>query len=398
MTRHILHLIDTSTLSGPGKTIYNSCRFEDGSRYVKSVSVFTSGAVNDYVSFLRKSGITAIELAENRANLPKLFTYIPAALELRRIIRERNVDLLHAHGYKADILGLLASRMSGIKIVTTLHGYIENTRSAAVYNRLSLEAAKRMDALIAVSRAMRDRLLEKGVPDSKISVIHNAIVSGDYPRLAKSEGLIREYGIDGIFPVIGSIGRISPEKGQRVLCDAFRKIITVFPNARLLLIGDGPDAALLKGEFPDLDGRLVITGHVKNIKEYISVLDLHVLASYTEGLPNVVLETSCMGKANVATDVGGTSECLINGKTGILVRPGESAALAEAALKVLKDPRMRSEFEKNAFEFIRKEFDFTRRVEKMHSLYDRVFSGGNACALPRQGGTGSISGKHEAQV
>jgi glycosyltransferase involved in cell wall biosynthesis len=370
-----MHLLDAGDLSGPAKTVLNSCRFTDNERYSKSVVVFGQGGRNRYAEDLVGRGMRVFVIEDgNSSRFGKIHTYIKNICEIRRLILKYQVDLVHAHGYKADVLGYPASKMTGRKIVTTQHGYIENSAKAIFYRRLAIAAAKRMDRVIAVSDGMKSRLMEYGVPAEKIVTIRNAIVSEDYAERERDLDLLERLHLAGRTPIIGCIGRISPEKGQRVLCDAFMEIRKRYPKACLVFVGKGPELEELKSRYGGDGEGIVFAGHQADVKPFVSVFDLHVLPSYTEGLPNVVLETGCMGVVTVGTAVGGTPECIIDGVTGLLVRPGRVDELARAITLVLGDENLKGELERNVMDFVMKEFDFRKRVEKMLGLYDELLT------------------------
>lgn len=369
----ILHLIDTATVSGPGKTIINSCRFADPERFEKHVAAFSHAGRNQYLAYVRERGIVSHELCERYWWLPGILSHAAVVFALRSLLRKEQFDLLHAHGFKSDVLGFFATRGLNIRMVTTQHGFICNTIAARLYNWLAIAVSKRMDRVVAVSEKMRDRLVASGVPESKIRVIHNAIVPEDYPQSAASVMIMKQYQLEGRHPILCSIGRLSPEKGQDVLCRAVGKLIGQFPSLCLLLVGVGPDLGRLQEAYRAYSRNILFVGHVSDIRLYLSVADLHVLPSYTEGLPNVVLEAACMGIPTVATAVGGTPECVRDGETGILVQAGDADQLADAIRSLVSNEQRRKNLGANAISFVQEKYGFDRRVRKMAALYEELF-------------------------
>jgi glycosyltransferase involved in cell wall biosynthesis len=373
MTRKVLHLIDTPDLSGPGKTIVNSCRLSKGRGYEKVVAVFAGDGENTFLRYVREKGIRGYGIRERYKLLPGPLANIAVVADLRALLREEKVDILHAHGFKGDVLGSIAAIGTGIRMVTTQHGFINNTTSARVYNRLSMLVSKRMDRVIAVSEKMRYTLLDAGIAPGKTVVVHNAIVVDDYLPLVPSEMILDRCNLRGVGPVIGCIGRLSREKGHDVLCQAFISVCERHPSARLLIVGSGPEMGRLQEKYRRYSRQIIFVGHVTNVHEYISVMDLNVLPSFTEGLPNVVLETACMQVPSVATSVGGTPECIIDGVTGILVPPGDQNRLSQAILNVVGDDGLRKSLGQGARRFVLEQFSFEQRVNKVIALYDGIF-------------------------
>lgn len=369
----ILHLIDTATVSGPGKTIINSCRFADPERFEKHVAAFSHAGRNQYLAYVREQGIVAHELCERYWWLPGILSHVAVVFALRSLLRKEQFDLLHAHGFKSDVLGFFATRGLNVRMVTTQHGFICNTIAARLYNRLAIAVSRRMDRVVAVSEKLRDRLVVSGVPESKVRVIHNAIVTEDYPPRAASVTVTVQHQLEGGHPILCSIGRLSPEKGQDVLCRAVAKLLGQFPSLRLVFVGAGPDLEKLQETYRIHSRNILFVGHVSDIRPYLSVADLHVLPSYTEGLPNVVLEAACMGIPTVATAVGGTPECVRDGETGILVQAGDANQLADAIRSLVSNEQRRKNLGANAISFVQENYGFDRRVRKMAALYEELF-------------------------
>jgi len=374
--KNVLHLIDTDFISGPGKTIYNSWRFSNPQRYNILIAVFSSGQ-NKYIDFLNENNAPVIEIKERVLGLPYQLSYFFNIYSIRKILWKYKIDILHTHHHKSDFFGLMASAFSNIKLISTHHGFIENSDKAVWANKIARWSTEKMSAIVAVSDKMVHHLIEFGLPRNKIHMIHNAIVVDDYPVLPKSEKIINEFNLQNKFPIIGCIGRISPEKGQKVLCEAFTKIKKKYSNAVLLLIGNGEGSEELKKEYQALDSQIIFTGHRKNVKDLISVMDIHALPSFTEGLPNVVLETSLMGVPNVATAVGGTPECIVDGETGFLVESGNANAIYQKTDGLLSDSKKLEKMKTEARNFTLNEYDFNYRMKKMFGLYDSIISNGN---------------------
>ncbi len=373
MTRKILHIIDTPNLSGPGKTIVNSCLFTDRTLYEKQVAAFSHMGQNEFIEHARKRGIPTSEIQERFWWLPGPLSNLAVWSQLRSLVKRESIDLIHTHGYKSDVLGYLAGQGLMVKSVTTQHGFIGNTLLGRLYNRLAIMAAMRMDRVIAVSYRMRDTLRDAGVPEHKLVVIHNAIVVSNYPPSPASEAVLDRHSIKSRTPIISCIGRLSREKGQDILCQAIIGLLHKFPSICLMLIGTGPDLEVLKERYGKHSRHIVFVGHVSDIREYLSVTDIHVLPSFTEGLPNVVLEAGCMGIPTVATSVGGTPECLLDGVTGLLVPAGHSSKLAEAISLVASQKGVRESLGAKAASFVREQFSFERRIQKVNALYDELF-------------------------
>ena len=201
---------------------------------------------------------------------------------LERFIKNERVDVLHCHGYKADITASLLRKESRPKIVTTLHGWwMGNNLKLKFYDWLDMKSIRGFDRVIAVASHIKEELIKKGFPPQKVVFVPNGVEVGR----AASEGNkgIREgFGIPADTAVIGIVGRLEKEKGHEFL---MRSIVNL-PKAVLMIVGSGP----LEKELIELSERLgikertIFTGFRSNVKDYISALDIFVLPSLSEGL------------------------------------------------------------------------------------------------------------------
>lgn len=174
--------------------------------------------------------------------------------------------------------------------------------------------------------------------------------------------------------MIGYIGRLSPEKGQRELILAGVEIRKALPEVWFVFVGDGPDRIALEelaGSVGMAD-RVVFTGHMSDVRAVYRDLDLLALTSYTEGFPNVVLEALCMDVPVIATDVGGVNEIVEDGRTGLLVPPRDPAAIAKGAMRLLAHPDQAREMAAAGKQAVFDRFEFGQRVRREEALYEEV--------------------------
>jgi L-malate glycosyltransferase len=262
--------------------------------------------------------------------------------ELRRItaaLRARRIEVVHTHMSRAHFFGVLLRWWSGVPCVATAH-----SRYFQLHWMFN-------DRVIAVSEATRRfHRLYNFVRPNRIEVIPNFV---DHQRFANVGPEVRPairaaLGIDDAVPLIGTVGQVTPEKGISHLVRAMAKVAEVIPEAQLLVVGDGPDTYLkqIKSAARQLGVASSIRwiGHRTDVPEVVAALDVFVLASLEENFSLATTEAMAAGLPVVATTVGGLSECVINGETGILVPPADSDALAAAIIALLRDPELRRRF------------------------------------------------------
>jgi glycosyltransferase involved in cell wall biosynthesis len=366
----VLHLRDTERLCGPGKTIRETVRLnvDPGVAYV--VAAFEYSFDN---SFLRQfDGLCPVwRLPGSGARLPL------TAVELARRARRESIGLIHAHDFKTDILALLAGRLARIPVVTTVHGFISIDWKSGLYGAVDRNLLRAMDRVVAVSEAMRGGFERMGLTSAKVRLIRNCIDLSAYPFGYRSN-VLRGFGEVGSGDVVvGHVGRLSAEKGQRNLLAVFPRILERVPTAMLVFAGDGPDLEPLRlaAAAPEHRGRVRFLGYRSDVRDVFADLDLFVLSSDTEGLPNVVLEAMALGVPVVATAVGGTPELVRDGVTGILISPADPAALAEAVIRAVQHPQAASERAVRARAMVEREFNMAALIRQTHEMYGEITNG-----------------------
>jgi glycosyltransferase involved in cell wall biosynthesis len=260
---------------------------------------------------------------------------------LRQIVRATEPALLHAHGYRADILAPLAL-WTQVPLVATVHGFSPVDRRSRWYSRIDRLALRRFDRVVAVSAALRQELIRSGIRPDRVSVVLNGATVPPPP--APREALRAALGLDPDATVIGTVGRLSPEKGHLYLVRAFGMLAKRFPGATLVIVGDGPEGPRLRAEAEvhGVSERLVLTGNRRDIEALYPVFDIFALPSLTEGCPTALLEAMAYGVPCVAAAVGGVPEVIQEGATGHLVPPGNVPALAAALAALMTDDPGRS--------------------------------------------------------
>jgi glycosyltransferase involved in cell wall biosynthesis len=294
------------------------------------------------------------------------------ALRLLTVLRERRTDIVHAHGYKADILlGLVPRRLRRIPMITTVHGYTH----AASWNRLALygwldrQMLRRMDGVVLVHEGMAAKPGLGRLHDPLWRVIENGIPAA--PRAVDPSALdprIAHFCQGGA--VVGAIGRLSPEKGFADLIAAFERVAARQHAARLIVLGEGPERARLEGLVAArcLGERVFFPGYVDNAAAYLPRFDAFVLPSLTEGLPITLLEAMRAERAIVATRVGGVPSVL-QGGSGIVVPPGDVEALAAAVVTLLERRDVAASLAAAASEAVTQSFSSAGMAQRYTLLY-----------------------------
>lgn len=237
-------------------------------------------------------------------------------------------------------------------------------------------------SVIAIAAFTRNYLIESyKIPAEKIALIYQGTDVNRFTSTAenRAEALQRYRLPGGAGPILGCIGSFEPRKGQEVLFEALKDLVKgALPNAHLLLVGDGPDEAMLKekAKAMNLGGNVSFYPFTDEPELVFERVDITVLPSlYKEGLPNVLLESMSMGKPVVSSDIGGVREVVEDGETGYAVEPGKMGELAEAIENLWGDQEKYAGMQKKARELIRQNFDKDKQFDKFAFHFQELISG-----------------------
>jgi glycosyltransferase involved in cell wall biosynthesis len=365
----IVHLTASTFFGGPERQMIGLTR-QLPSHCRSSFLLFSeSGRAQEFYKNLRWNGFDADILRRDTPNLPA------AALELTLRLRRLRADVLLCHGYKANVVGRLAARQVGIPAIAVSRGWTGENSKVRIYETIDRLHLRYMDRVVCVSHGQAQKVRRAGVPPFKIDVIPNAARLYD-GRTANPDGRAT---LESFFDppgesVVVAAGRLSPEKGVPVLIEAARRVIDAGFEARFVVFGEGTQRPKLERMIAeaDLKGLFALPGFRSDLDQLMPSADLFVLPSFTEGLPNVVLEASAAAVAVVATAVGGTPEVVDNGTTGLLVAAGDSAAMAARIQELLKDEPRRRRMGEAGRQFVRRHFTFEAQAAAYLKLFEKL--------------------------
>ena len=298
------------------------------------------------------------------------------AWRLRRLLRRERFDLVHAHIYASTAAAAIATLGVGVPLVITEH--TEASWQGRRERWISRWVYRRARNIIAVSTPIERRLIERdGVPPERVTLIPNAVIpaSGNPPDLADTlpDGWLER-------PLVGVVARLQPEKGVAIFLKAAAHASKVSPEARFLVVGDGP----LREELLDLVGhvglreRVHFLGYRVDAQRLIGLLDVLVVPSLTEGSPLIVLEAMAAGVPVVASAVGGIPDQVRHGEEGVLVPPDDPNALAGALGALLEDPALARRLGEAGRRRTENEFSHEALVRRIEAIYCAALGGETA--------------------
>lgn len=290
-------------------------------------------------------------------------------MRLAAVIKENGAEIVHAHAGRDYRRAVIAAALAGgCKVVLTRHILLP-LKKDFISRRLWDRAAK----FIAVSQSVADVLTgENNIPADRLAVIHNGIDLTRHRRILQSKAAIRKkYGLALAKTVIGCAGRLAAEKGQADLIRAFKQVSRLYPDTLLCLAGSGEDEGRLKALTLELGlgDKVIFLGFIKEMAEFMFLLDVFVLSSKNEPFGLVVLEAMAQGVPLVARRAGGVREILQQDRTGILVDSQGIEPLAEGIVQVLSDYNGAEARAENAYRALLADFTLERMLDKTEKLY-----------------------------
>jgi glycosyltransferase involved in cell wall biosynthesis len=320
-----------------------------------------------YVDELKAAGICVYDLRMRRK--------VPdprAVLRVASIVRRERPLVVHAHMIHANLLARITRLFASIPVlICTAHNIIEGGRARELAYRLTDPLA---DLTTQVSEVGKQRYIQVGaVPPHKIVYIPNGIDTSRFqPNPMVRQAVREQLGCAPDAFVWLTVGRLEPVKNHLGLLSAFREVAAVHPNARLLIAGQGSLQAATEQRIVELGlaDRVRLLGLRRDIPDLLNAADAFVLPSLWEGMPLTLLEASATALPIVATDVGGNSEVVLDGKTGYLVPPQEAKALTQAMLRVMNlSEADRSAIGQAGRAHVVQNFDLERVVDRWEALY-----------------------------
>ncbi len=282
--------------------------------------------------------------------------------------------MLFCHGYKANLVGRLAARRLAIPAVAVSRGWTGESWKVRLYEALDRRHLRFMDCVVCVSAAQAAKVYRAGVRPGRIRVIHNAV---DPARFSRPDPRGRDE-LQALFPaprelLIGAAGRLSPEKGFEVLAAAAPRVLRSHPGVGFIHFGEGSCRPQVERRIAagGVGESFILGGFRTDLDRLLPHFDLLVLPSYTEGLPNIVLEACAAGVPVVATAVGGTPEVL-GPAGGILMPPGNPRALAAAINGALARGAALRDLGEAGRRYVREHFSFAAQARHYEELLSEL--------------------------
>lgn len=332
-------------------------------------TVFVASSGGELEKVLSSKGIKHIYVnIRTKSELsPKV---IESFFALKTFLKKEKIDLIHAHTRVTQVIAALLSFWQNVPYVTTCHGFFERRLGRRIFGCWGERA-------IAISEAVRNQLIHDfNVDEEKAVLIHTGIEVARFVKNISEEEktrLKRRWNLDEDF-VVGTIGRLSPVKGQEVLLKAAKELVTDFSDIKIVLVGGGPDEKRLRrlSKTLGLDKNVIFIASVGDTTEILPAIDIFVFPSIKEGLGLSLIEAMASGKPCIASRVGGIESLIEDGVTGLLVTPGDPDELAHAIKYMFNNANKAECFKDEGRRKIIDNFDIDRMVFQVERVYEDV--------------------------
>jgi L-malate glycosyltransferase len=293
-----------------------------------------------------------------------------------RFVRREKFDLVHTFDFYTNVFAVPLTRLARGPLVLTSRRDVGDTWSWT--RRWMLHGVFHWsDHIVANSEAARASLVNgKNSHSLCVSVVRNGVDLKLFSPNGHGTHMRQELGYSSDSFLVGTISNLRPEKGYRTLLEAVPEIIRKIPQARFLIVGTGELDEELKQTVleRELAPYVAFLGRRADIAELLGAMDLMVLPSISESLPNVVLEAMSAGCPVIASAVGGCGELIQDGVTGMLLPPGHAPAISAAVVKLLQDPHLRQRIGRAARSWAEQEFDIFVSVKRLEDVYERMLA------------------------
>ncbi len=296
-------------------------------------------------------------------------------VRLAIFLRRGGFNIVHTHDLYSNLLGIPAAVLARVPVIISSRRDLAHFDWYQTGRRVWLRRLQNLsNAVLTNAGAIRQALLEdEGFAPQKVRVIYNGVDLERFARRSRDrDWLLPEAGREKWIVLVGNMH--SHVKGHSWLIRAAVAVVRDFPETRFLLVGDGAQRKDFERQVTQLgvEKHFCFLGRRDDVPEILACCDIAVLPSRSEGLPNAVLEYLAAGLPTVASSVGGNAEIVNHGKTGLLVPPEDSGALAEALLRLLRDPEVAATLGNNGREYVASHFSFERMMRTTEELYGEL--------------------------
>ena len=375
----IMHLNSYIGYDGPGRAIIGQAKYTNKKKFNTVICEIKSTRYYEVVREIKNNGCEHISLNRNK------FYDLSIILKLAILLKKKKIDILNTNNAIACWYGNIAAKLLRVPIVFTLRGvqtenykfYLKRKylfKSAIFLDRFTINYA---DKVVAVSDELRKLYIEnEKIPSDKIITIYNAIDLEPFEINYDTMSLRKKLCIQMDAVVVGIVGHLVELKGHECLIKAARIITQKCNNVTFLIVGDGPlkNNLINKVKGYDISKQFIWCGSVKDVAPLLSIMDIFVLPSLTEGLSGALMESMAMGLPGICSNVAGNLEIAVDGETGLIFPVNDYKVLADKLIFLIKNEKIRKEMGERARARAKEKYDMRNLSLKYEELYMELIS------------------------
>jgi len=331
---NILHILQNSNIGGVQRQLLSLLKAYDMDLMNPAVCCFKAkGEIGEQ---MEKRGFEVVDF-----HIERHYRFSPAIIrQLYTLMKERNIHVVRAHKYSASLYGRIAARLARVPVViTSVHGnYRKDLRfERKIANKM---LSRVTDRIVAVSESIRTDIIKyDNIDPEKVLVIRNGVDTALFSPPVNAGGVREELALKDNETVIGFVGRLVPAKGLQHLIGAFESVRAEIGQVKLLIVGGGQlmEPLTMMARDKGLSNDIIFLGERTDIPQLLGAMDIFVMPSIAEGLPNALLEAMAAARPVIVTCAGGMGEIIQDGVNGLVVPVGDEASLSGGLRKLVKD-------------------------------------------------------------
>ncbi len=334
-------------------------------------NIYLASSPGELLDEFKCLGVNFIPIPIKTKSEANFFKILASLFRLLPYIKDNHIDIVHSHTRVTQILGCIIKKQSGITHIATCHGFFKNRLSRRLFPCWG-------DKVIAISEQVEEHLIRDfGLKKEKIKVVHNGIDINKFTvnSLQFRAEAKEKFGLKP-GPVAGIVARLSDVKGHVYLIQAMKEVLVRFPDAQLLIVGEGKmkNNLLKLTRQLNLENSTYFLSNVIDTREVLSAMDVFVMPSLKEGLGLGLMEAMAAGLAVAGSDVGGIKSLIQDGENGILVKPADKSDIAKAISELFSDSGKRESLGIKARDFIKNKFSLEKMVIQTEEVYRECLS------------------------
>lgn len=362
----VVQVVSDTNIGGAGRYLLNYLKYYDREKFSVTVVVPEGSLLIPHIEKYEDVTIIAAPFMADKSYDKNCVKF------LRKAFADLSPDIVHTH---ASLSARIAARRAKTgKIVSTRH-CIEPITSGFKAKLSGYVNTSLTDVYVAVADAVKENLLESGIPKEKIATIYNGVDAVTEISPERKQEIKQSLSISDDETVFGIFARLEPVKGHKYFIKAARNLLKAQRRAKFIIAGSGSLEEDLKKRASSygIEESIIFTGFLEDTTELLNIIDVNVISSESEAMSLSILEAMSLSRPTIATDVGGNSQLITSGKTGLLVGPTDSTSLSEAMVRFVDDKELYSKCAQGAYSEYTKNFTAKKMVANLEKLYGELF-------------------------